>query len=147
MTGLLKGLFGKKDESSAEIESVATAGTEPAAELRVASNGAPVHVTDQTFEEVILNAEVPAMVDFWAPWCGPCRMVGPVVEELARKYDGRVVIAKLNTDENVEMASRLGIMGIPTLILFKDGKEVDRIVGFAPQQTLEGRLQAVLGAS
>jgi thioredoxin 1 len=147
MTGLLKALFGKKDESAGEIELVATTGTEPAAELVVESNGSPVHVTDETFEDVILNAEVPAMVDFWAPWCGPCRMVGPVVEELAEKYDGRAVIAKLNTDENGEMASRLGIMGIPTLILFKDGQEVDRIVGFVPRQTLEGHLQAVLGES
>ncbi|MGD8795135.1 MAG: thioredoxin [Anaerolineae bacterium] len=104
-----------------------------------------MHVTDDTFEDVVLNADVPAMVDFWAPWCGPCRMVAPIVEDLAKEYGGRAVIAKVNTDENVETASKLGIMGIPTLILFKGGVEVGRVVGFAPRQTLEGHLQALLG--
>ncbi|MCL7452918.1 MAG: thioredoxin [Anaerolineae bacterium] len=109
------------------------------------SDASPVHVTDETFEQVVLNSDVPAMVDFWAPWCGPCRMVAPIVEDLAKEYDGRAVIAKLNTDENVETASSLGIMGIPTLILFKDGMEVGRVVGFVPRRTLEGHLQALLG--
>ncbi|HSJ55702.1 MAG TPA: thioredoxin [Anaerolineae bacterium] len=103
-----------------------------------------MHVTDATFQEVVLGAPVPAMVDFWAPWCGPCRMVAPVVEALAREYDGRAVVAKINTDENQQLAGRLGIMGIPTLILFKDGQEVDRVVGFVPRKTLEERLLAVI---
>lgn len=145
MAGLLKSLFGKKDEAAAEIKLVAGAPGAPAVRLNPVSDASPVHITDETFEDLILDAHVPALVDFWAPWCGPCRMVGPIVEELARKYNGRAVIAKLNTDENAEMPSRLGIMGIPTLILFKDGLEVDRIIGFVPRQTLEGHLQALLG--
>ena len=137
MADLLKSLFGRKEE-----EVVATS---QVAEKEVdASDGEPIHVTDETFEELVLGAELPVMVDFWAPWCGPCRMIAPVVEELARTYDGRAVMAKINTDENAYTPSRYGIMGIPTLILFKDGEEVDRVVGFAPRKTLEERLQAVM---
>ena len=145
MVELFKSLFGKKETPAA------VAGAAPDAETAVRtapaprSKASPIHVTDDTFEEVVLNAEVPAIVDFWAPWCGPCRMVAPIVEDLAKDYDGRAVVAKVNTDENVEVASSLGIMGIPTLILFKDGLEVGRVVGFAPRQTLEGHLQALLG--
>jgi len=84
------------------------------------------------------------LVDFWAPWCGPCRMVAPIVEDLAKAYEGRALIAKLNTDENVRVATELGIMGIPTLILFKNGQEVDRVIGFAPRNALESKLTAVL---
>ncbi|MGD9047602.1 MAG: thioredoxin [Anaerolineae bacterium] len=104
----------------------------------------PVHVSDETFEEMVLKAPVPALVDFWAPWCGPCRMVAPIVEELARDYHGRAMVAKINTDENVQVASQLGIMGIPTLILFKDGQEVDRVVGYAPRRAVEEKLKAQL---
>jgi thioredoxin 1 len=145
MVELLKTLFGKKEAPATEaVPELET--TTPAAPA-VRSKASPVHVTDDTFEEVVLKAGMPAMVDFWAPWCGPCRMVAPIVEDLAREYDGRAVIAKVNTDENVGTASSLGIMGIPTLILFKDGMEVGRVVGFAPRQTLEGHLQALVGES
>jgi thioredoxin 1 len=142
MVDLLKSFFGKKDTVD---EAAPVSGVEARTVEAPRSNASPVHITDDTFEEVVLNADVPAMVDFWAPWCGPCRMVAPIVEDLAKDYDGRAVIAKLNTDENVETASKLGIMGIPTLILFKGGEEVGRVVGFAPRQTLEGHLQALLG--
>jgi thioredoxin 1 len=137
MASFLKSLFGTREEETQEvIQAVDTAVSESDAE--------PLHVTDDTFGEMVLNASKPALVDFWAPWCGPCRMVAPIVEDLARAYDGRVVIAKINTDENARVAGDLGIMGIPTLILFKDGQEVDRVVGFAPQKTLEEKLNAVL---
>ena len=138
MAGIFKSLFGKKEEV---VDAEATATEEGVLQVAEAE---PVHVTDETFEEVVLNAMVPVMVDFWAPWCGPCRMVAPIVEDLARAYDGKAVIAKINTDENIQIAGKLGIMGIPTLILFKNGQEVDRVVGFAQRRTLEEKLNAVL---
>jgi len=137
MSGLLKSLFGKTEE----VEATDTA---PGAETVASSDAEPIHITDGTFEEVVLNSQLPTLVDFWAPWCGPCRMIAPVVEDLARDYDGRAVFAKVNTDENVQMAGKLGIRGIPTLILFKDGQEVDRVVGYAPRHVLEDKLKAVL---
>jgi thioredoxin 1 len=149
MSRLLQSLFGRAEEPEAGATASAgeSAGVEAQAAGQVqtdASDAEPVHVSDDTFEQVILKGQLPALVDFWAPWCGPCRMVAPIVEELAKTYDGRALIAKMNTDENMKTASELGIMGIPTLILFKDGREVDRVLGFAPRQTLEGKLQALL---
>src|SRR3712207_6906079 len=82
----------------------------------------PADVTDQTFETEVINAETPTLVDFWAPWCGPCRMVAPIVEELAGEYEGRVKFVKLNTDENPAVSSRYGIRSIPTLLVFKGGE-------------------------
>lgn len=105
---------------------------------------AVLHVGDRDFEKTILKASLPAMVDFWAPWCGPCQIVAPLVEELAREYAGRVLIAKVNTDEHQEWAGRLGIRGIPTLIFFKNGIEVDRIIGAVPKKVLRERLEALL---
>jgi len=93
--------------------------------------------TDANFAKEVLESPIPALVDFWAPWCGPCRLVGPVVEELAEEYAGRVRVVKLNTDENMETSSTYGIMSIPTLAIFKNGKVVDGMVGAAPKKTLK----------
>ncbi|MDF5719664.1 MAG: thioredoxin [Rhizonema sp. PD37] len=93
-------------------------------------------VTEATFNQEVLESEVPVLVDFWAPWCGPCRMVGPVVEEVATEYEGQVKVVKLNTDENPTVASRYGIRSIPTLIVFKGGRQVDTVVGAVPKTTL-----------
>jgi thioredoxin 1 len=144
MSGILKSLFGKK-EGPAETAQETMVSEASATEVATVAGGEPVHVTDDTFEQVVLNAPVPVMVDFWAPWCGPCRMVAPIVEDLAERYEGRAVVAKFNTDENLKVTGELGIMGIPTMILFKDGQEVERVVGFAPGQALEQKLQAVIG--
>lgn len=144
MSGILKSLFGKKESLAETAQEPTGSGAGVQQATKSVDGGEPVHVTDETFEDVVLKASVPVMVDFWAPWCGPCRMVAPIVEELAERYDGRAVVAKLNTDENLKVAGQLGIMGIPTLILFKDGQEVDRVVGFAPRQTLEQKLKAVI---
>jgi thioredoxin 1 len=111
-----------------------------------ASNGGPVVVTDSTFSRDVLQSPLPVLVDFWAPWCGPCRIISPVVEELGRQYAGKLRVAKVNTDENPLHAGQLGIMGIPTLIFFKNGREVDRVVGVVPKATLTSRLERVLNS-
>jgi len=142
MSGILETLFGKKEEGTV---TQAVAGAEAEVLERAAgSNAKPIHVTDETFQELVLNSPLPTLVDFWAPWCAPCRMIAPIVEDLARDYEGRAQFAKVNTDDNVEMAGRLGIMGIPTLILFKDGREFDRVVGYVQRRTLEDKLKAAL---
>ncbi len=97
----------------------------------------PTNVNDEQFKAEILNSSEPVLVDFWAAWCGPCRMVAPVLEELAGEYDGRVKILKVNVDENQDTASRYGIMSIPTLILFKNGEPVQTIVGFRSKEDLK----------
>ena len=88
-----------------------------------------LEVTDATFNEEVLEADLPTLVDFWAEWCGPCRMIAPTVEALAEEFDGRLLVAKMDVDANPATPGRLGIRGIPTLILFKDGEEVERLVG------------------
>lgn len=104
----------------------------------------PAEVTDQNFEDEVVKAETPTLVDFWAPWCGPCRMVAPIVEELAGEYEGRVKFVKMNTDENPVVSSRYGIRSIPTLLVFKDGEVKGQIVGFRPKSELKNRLDTVL---
>lgn len=99
-----------------------------------------VTVTDQNFKKEVLESEVPVLVDFWAPWCAPCRLIAPVVEQLADEYLGKFKIAKLNTDENSETASTYGIRSIPTLGIFKGGQLVDGVVGSVPKQTLSKKL-------
>jgi thioredoxin 1 len=104
----------------------------------------PLHVTDATFQKEVLESKLPVLVDFWAPWCGPCRMVAPTIEELAGDYDGRVVVAKVNTDENAATPGTYGIMGIPTMIIFNGGKEVERMVGARAKKAIAERLDALL---
>jgi len=98
--------------------------------------GKPVVLTDQNFEEEVLKATGPVMVDFWAPWCGPCKMLGPIVEELADDLAGKMKICKLNVDENGVTAGKYGVMSIPTMIVFKEGQQAARIVGFKPKPKL-----------
>jgi thioredoxin 1 len=105
---------------------------------------AAVQVTDSSFKQDVLESELPVLVDFWAPWCGPCRMVAPVVDEIAEQYDGQVKVVKLNTDENPSVASQYGIRSIPTLMIFKGGQRVDMAVGAVPKTTLANTLEKYL---
>ncbi|NJM75383.1 MAG: thioredoxin [Acaryochloridaceae cyanobacterium RU_4_10] len=98
-------------------------------------------VTDTTFKEEVIDSDVPVLVDFWAPWCGPCRMVAPVVEEIAEQYQGQIKVVKVNTDENPNVASQYGIRSIPTLMIFKGGQRVDMVVGAVPKTTLANTLE------
>ena len=101
-------------------------------------------VTDSTFKDEVLESDVPVLVDFWAPWCGPCRMVAPVVDEIADQFEGKVKVLKLNTDENPQIASQYGIRSIPTLMIFKGGQRVDMVVGAVPKTTLANTLEKYL---
>ncbi|MDY6854906.1 MAG: thioredoxin [Thermodesulfobacteriota bacterium] len=103
-----------------------------------------LHLTDDTFSEEILNSDEPAMVDFWAPWCGPCKAVGPIVEELAAEYFEKVKIAKINVDENQKTAAQYSVRSIPTLIMFKGGESVDQIVGLVSKAKLEEMIKKAM---
>jgi len=104
----------------------------------------PVELNDGNFESEVLKSDLPVLVDFWAPWCGPCRMVGPIVEEIGKDYEGRLKVGKLNVDENSQTASQYGIMSIPNLLFFKGGKVVDQIVGAVPKQHFVEKIDKIL---
>lgn len=106
----------------------------------------PVHVTEQSFDQEVVKAETPVLVDFWAEWCGPCRLIAPIVEDFAREYEGKLKVAKVDVDDNQNLAMKFSIMSIPTLGVFKGGQLVERIVGYMPKGELKRRVDAALGA-
>jgi thioredoxin 1 len=101
--------------------------------------------SDSNFEEEVLNSETPVLVDFWAEWCGPCRMIGPIVEELSKEYEGRAKVGKMNVDHNPNIPMKYGIRSIPTLLVFKGGELVDKVVGAVPKTNIVSKLDAQLG--
>ncbi|MGI6588922.1 MAG: thioredoxin [Peptococcia bacterium] len=103
-----------------------------------------IHLSDDTFTSEVLEAEELVLVDFWAPWCGPCKMIGPIIEELSTEYRGRVKVCKIDVDENNKTAGDYGIMSIPTMILFQGGKEINRLVGFVPKANIAKTLDSAL---
>ena len=107
-------------------------------------NDKPIEVTDQSFDKEVLSYQGPVLLDCWAPWCGPCKLVAPVLDQLASEYAGRVKIAKLNVDENPVIASRYAIQSIPTMLIFNQGNQVNRLVGALPKQEIERHLLAIL---
>ena len=104
----------------------------------------PIQVDDASFEKEVLESKIPVLVDFWAPWCRPCLMAAPVLEELAKEYANKITFAKLDVDQNAQTAAKYNIMAIPNLIIFKEGKPVSQIVGFKPKEELKKDLDAVL---
>ena len=102
------------------------------------------HITHENFKQEVETKETPTLIDFWAPWCGPCNMMGPVFEELSKEYKDKLEFAKVNTDEEPMLSSHFGVQGIPCLILTKDGKEIDRIVGFAPKEELKRKIDNIM---
>jgi len=104
-----------------------------------------IHVTDSNFDNIVLSSDKPTLVDFWASWCAPCRAIAPVVEEIAGEYDGKLIVAKMNVDENPATPGKYGVRGIPTLILFKDGKVVDQVVGAVPKKQITELVDKAVG--
>lgn len=107
--------------------------------------GQPIHLTDDKFQDTIKGSDVPVLVDFWAAWCGPCRMIAPIVDELANEYEGKAQITKLDVDNNQNTAMQYGIRSIPTILIFKGGEVVDTIVGAVPKEQIVSKLEAQMG--
>ena len=103
-----------------------------------------IEITDATFDKTVLQSDKPVLVDFWAAWCGPCRMVGPIIDELSNEYDGKAVIGKVDVDSNQEFAAKYGVRNIPTVLLFKDGELIDRKVGVSPKQVYAEAIDSAL---
>ena len=106
----------------------------------------PVEITDENFHQEVLNSETPVLVDFWADWCQPCKMIAPVVEQIAEEYDGKVKIGKLDVDSNQQTSQAMGIRGIPALIIFNNGKPVDQIIGVVPKSIIQKKIDEVLAS-
>jgi thioredoxin 1 len=103
-----------------------------------------IEFTDSNFETEVIKSNTPVLVDFWAPWCGPCKIIAPIVEEISSEYGGRLKVGKVNTDDNQKVASDYGVMSIPTLMIFKDGQVVERIIGAQPKEALKTKIDAVI---
>jgi thioredoxin 1 len=106
---------------------------------------AELEITEQNFQNEVLNSSIPVLVDFWAPWCGPCKMISPVIDELAREYDKKIKVGKMNTDQNLDIAGKYQVTSIPTIMIFKDSKPVERIVGFRSKNDLKKVIDNVIG--
>ena len=103
-----------------------------------------IEINDKDFEQQVLKSSLPVVVDFWAPWCGPCRMIGPIVEKLSEEFNGKLKFCKVNVDENQQLASKYKVMSIPTLIFFKNGKLIDQSMGAVPEKTLRSKVQGLI---
>ena len=107
----------------------------------------PINVTDEAFEKTVINSEIPVIVDFWAPWCGPCKMVGPILEKIAKEFAGKVIVAKVNTDNDSEWANKYGVQGIPTMLFMANGKVIHQQVGALPEPMLRTVLDQFLSVA